>query len=270
MAVSDLARSSAVLAAGTGTKSRPKNLGKPPSPGRDARRVPCLDGVIQSLRGAVILETDVNGLGAIRSLAAIRPRLQNLIGVDFTASIGFSSRLCDMRSAPGPHVDDGRALRDFLLQVGEEIGGPLALFPSGDRTVRLICRFREALERRYRVLLPNAASVETLIDKSKFAMLADRTGLLTPRHAIVESRTGAAMETGLRFPLVAKPLNSPGDDPIRRAFKAKLFETPHDWDAYFANWSAGGRLLIQERIVGEDSDIFFYGGVWRDGDPVCG
>ncbi len=223
-----------------------------------------------SLRGAVVLETDVNGLGAIRSLKELRPSPPLVIGVDFTRSIGFHSRLCRMVAAPPPHVDNGNALTRFLIRLAQDVGGHLALFPCGDRTVRLCCNHREALSRHYRILLPHAELVESLINKSRFAELAARIGTAAPPHAIIEPSPGAAAVCGLRFPIIAKPLNLPGDDPVRTAFKAKVFDHPAAWDAYFADWSKGGRVLVQERIVGDDTDIFFYGGAWIEGRPICG
>lgn len=223
------------------------------------------------LTGAVVLETDVNGLGAIRSLAGLRPS-PRIVGVDFTRSIGFRSRLCECYTAPLPDQEDGRALRDFLLNLAGTFEGRPALFPSGDRTVRLICKYRRDFDRAYRVLLVDADQVELLINKAKFADLARSVGAITPMTAIVKAAVGATECSGLRYPIIAKPLNQPGDDPVRRAFKARLFETPSEWDDYFRDWhdNSGNRVLIQERIPGEDSDIYFYGGVWRAGEPVCG
>lgn len=222
------------------------------------------------LRGAVVLETDVNGVGVVRSLAALRPRAPRLFGVDFCRSIGFQSRLCKMFEGPPPALADGKALADFLMHVGDEIGGPLALFPCGDRTVRLVCRHREQLSKYYRFLLVDSDQVESLIDKERFAELAGRVGALTPETTIIEPAIGAAARCGLRFPLVAKPINIVGDDPVKRAFKAKLFASAEDWDVFFAGWNAGGRVLVQEQVIGEDEDIFFYGGAWNAGRSICG
>ncbi|MBX3396322.1 MAG: hypothetical protein KF841_13245 [Phycisphaerae bacterium] len=223
------------------------------------------------LTGAVVLETDVNGLGAIRSLAGLRPS-PRIVGVDFTSSIGFRSRLCECYKAPRPDLADGRALRDFLLNLSGTFEGRPALFPSGDRTVRLICKYRRDFDRAYRLLLVDSEQVELLINKAKFADLARSVGARTPRTEIVTAAVGAAASSDLRFPIIAKPLNQPGEDPVRRAFKAKCFESASEWDNYFRDWHGASehRVLIQERIPGEDSDIYFYGGVWRDGEPVCG
>lgn len=222
------------------------------------------------LRGAVVLETDVNGLGAMRSLKSMRPAPQTIVGVDFTPSIGFRSRSCPVVSAPPPTQVDGIPLRDFLIDIARNAGGPLALFPCGDRTVRHVCRHRSRLEPFYRMLLPDSDLVESLINKDRFADLARRNGALVPSHAVVSPEPGAAAAGRLRFPLIAKPLNLAGFDPVRSAFKAKLFNDAREWDHYFATWACAGRVLIQEHIPGEDSDIYFHGGAWHDGHEICG
>ncbi len=222
------------------------------------------------LRGAVVLETDVNGLGVIRSLAALRPKSPRIIGVDFCRSVGFKTRLCRMSFAPPPTDGDGRSLCNHLVQLAQAVGGPLALFPCGDRTVRLVCRYREQLAAYYRFLLDDPDRIESLIDKERFAQLAASVGTLTPATAVIPAAVGTAANCGLRFPLVAKPTNSPGDDPVKRAFKAKLFQSADEWDLFFSKWTAGGRVLVQEQVIGEDQDIYFYGGAWRAGRALCG
>lgn len=225
---------------------------------------------VTPLRGAVVLETDVNGLGAIRSLRSIRPTPPLVIGVDFAKSIGFHTRLCRVIAAPPPHLDDGRPLCDFLLNLANDIGGPLALFPCGDRTVRLVSKYRDALSRFYRTLLAEPGQIESLVNKARFAGLAKCANALTPNDAVVNPAVNAAAAAGLRFPIVAKPLNLDGDDPVKRAFKVRLFNTSGEWDTFFAHWNQGGQVLIQERIEGNDTDICFYGGVWKNGSPICG
>jgi predicted ATP-grasp superfamily ATP-dependent carboligase len=156
------------------------------------------------------------------------------------------------------------------LSIARRIENPLVLIPGSDEYVQFVSRHRGALSASYRFLLPEAETVETLLDKARFAALVDELEIRAPGIAVVDAVPDAVVPDGFDFPLIIKPLNTFADNPLRQAFKVMELATWQDWKDFFSGWSAGGQVAVQEQVVGDDGDVYVYGGLWKEGRALCG
>jgi predicted ATP-grasp superfamily ATP-dependent carboligase len=86
------------------------------------------------------------------------------------------------------------------------------LFYQGDDDLLLVSRRRDALLARFRFVLPPAELVEDMVDKMRFAALAERAGLPVPRTLVLRRGEPAppAVASWEWFPAVLKPAHRHG------------------------------------------------------------
>jgi predicted ATP-grasp superfamily ATP-dependent carboligase len=105
-------------------------------------------------------------------------------------------------------LTDADALVAELLKFGSSVRDRPVLFVDNDDDLLFLSRHRERLSRRFRFALPSSELLEDLVDKRRFAALAKRTGLPTPRtHAIARgcATTDPSVRSWNEFPCIVKP-----------------------------------------------------------------
>lgn len=149
---------------------------------------------------------------------------------------------------------------ETIATTATRIGGPVFLLPSGDRLVRAISRERDHLPANIRVMLPPHATVELLLEKTRFAPWAEAHGYPVPRSFVVTSREDLDAAAGqIRFPALLKPTtrtagwqrNSPVEKAIRLRTPGDLVAIPFDL------FTAAPAYVISEWIEGADDDVLF-------------
>ena len=152
------------------------------------------------------------------------------------------------------------ALVERLLRFAATQPCPPVLFYEQDPQLLLVARHRDRLARGFRFVLPDPALVEALVDKGRFASLAERLSLPVPPTRRIDPPRSDAGELGLRFPLILKPLTR-GEDwaAIGGGAKALMVESPAALRDLWPHLAAAkGGLLAQEMIPGPESAIESY------------
>ncbi len=166
----------------------------------------------------------------------------------------------------------GAALIEALERLAPRLPEPGVLYPCTDLAVLALSRQRERLLPHYRLILPDADVVETLVDKVRFLELAQRIGLPIPRTFLIYDRADArAAASGLAYPAVVKPPYK--STAWQQATRAKAFKvgTPVELIALHERLGAISPVLIaQEWIPGAESELYscncYYG---QDGRPLA-
>ncbi len=220
--------------------------------------------------GALILGLTANGVGALHSLNQLRQAPDPLIGIESGAAIGFASRVGHKRRCPPTYEADGKPLCEFVLSLAAEFDRRLVVIPCSDDYVQFVSNHRDALSERCLFLLPEKEMVDILLDKAKFDRLARELDIPAPAFAVVDAGPSPALPEEMRYPLVAKPLNTFKDNPLRKKIKVEEFASPEEWDEFFAPWEgSGASVAVQEKIIGDDTDVYVYGALWGpDAKPV--
>jgi D-aspartate ligase len=109
--------------------------------------------------------------------------------------------------APSASADAAGLLTE-LRRFGHALGEPPVLFVDNDGDLLFVSRNRESLSESFRLLLPPADLLEDLVDKRRFAALARRANLPTPKTHVI-ARGCATRDPEVRawdaFPCLLKP-----------------------------------------------------------------
>jgi predicted ATP-grasp superfamily ATP-dependent carboligase len=163
-----------------------------------------------------------------------------------------------------------------LVRYGAAQPTPPVLFYEGDHDLMIASRWREALARHFRFVIPDARLVEDLVDKLRFAALAERLGLPVPATRTV-GRADAGREPlrdWRRFPCIVKPSVRTyrlHQTVLRGPQKAIRLETRPELDALLPVLQAhGSGFVVQEAIPGGEDRILSYHAYVRPGGEVAG
>lgn len=165
-------------------------------------------------------------------------------------------------------VDSPEAAVAALFEHGRAQARPSVLYPQGDHDLLAISRAREHLAAHFRFALPERELVEDLVDKRRFAALALRRGLPTPRtlalrHADLEPAT---LEQWGAYPAILKPtVRTHWFDSrlhavaTHRPQKALRIDNRHELAGLLPSMRAyQGDLVLQELIPGGEDHILSY------------
>lgn len=145
-----------------------------------------------------------------------------------------------------------------LLRLGAELDQPAALFPCTDLSVLLISRHRDELAGCYKIVLPEHAVVEMLMDKVGFLRHAQENGLPIPGTVIIENRDDAerAART-LTYPVVLKPAIKSATWQDRTSLKAIPAEDGRELLDAYDQWAPWSETFIAQEWVEGGSDSLY-------------
>jgi predicted ATP-grasp superfamily ATP-dependent carboligase len=174
-----------------------------------------------------------------------------------------SSRWLELKNAPPLEAE--LAVVAWLRELAAELGGKPVLLPTLDRTVALLHRRRAELADCYRFYVWESPLLAELGSKVGLGRVAERYGLPVPRTVSPVTRADvlrAAAE--LRFPCIVKPeFTNAWWTPAAAALglDRKAIEVA-SVEQLLGVWARserlGARVVIQEKIVGPDSEHMSY------------
>lgn len=157
-----------------------------------------------------------------------------------------------------PHHSPPSAFADLLIAWARAQPARPVLFYDGDWDLLMVSEYRNRLREAFQFVIPEHALVLDLVDKSRFARLAEARGLPVPRAVALDPDSTDAID--LRYPIILKPLTRHHDSwkPLsdRKAIRA---DTPADFRRIRLQLGEGGlRVLAQELIPGPERLIESY------------
>ena len=151
--------------------------------------------------GAVVTGGDFQGLGVLRTLAE---KDIPIILLDSDHSISRYSRV-KKKFIKSPSPADAESYRDFLIDLAkrENING-WVIFPNSDEAVYVLSRYKDILEKYYRVPTPCWGVIKNVYIKKETYQVAEKNGIPIPKMYNTDS-LDQLMESDLQYPLVIKP-----------------------------------------------------------------
>jgi D-aspartate ligase len=170
------------------------------------------------------------------------------------------SRFARARLAWDDFSQDADALCEALERFAQTQREKPVLFYEEDAQVLFISRHRDRLAQSFRFVIADAALVEDLLDKARFADLAQRYGLPVPQARHFHPVAIEPDDLDLAFPIIVKPLTR-----LERwndIFGLRKALDVANLDALRALWprllDAGVDLLAQRLIPGPETQIESY------------
>lgn len=199
-------------------------------------------------------------IGLVRSLGELG--IPVYVGSYYSDNIAYYSRYCAKRVTFSHSLS--RDFVDRLIALGRGEGRKMAFFSDDDRAVLTFSRHRDELAPYFSFNLPDHALVDAILDKRKFARLAEDAGLPVPRSCAPADEAGAiAFADAIGYPCIVKPSHK--DDwwdprflsligPYRKAILCQDRDTLVD--LYRKLVQIKPSVVIQEYIDGDDLDLY--------------
>ena len=157
---------------------------------------------------------------------------------------------------------DPEQLQANLMAYAIRCAHPSPLFYQHDGDLAFVSRHRDALREGFRFVVAGAELVEDLIDKTRFAGLAERLGLPVPRSHVLHPQPGTdAPDVPLEYPLILKPLTRRDVIwcPIAGDAKALRVDSRRELRELWPRLACGGfGVVAQELIPGGEERIESY------------
>lgn len=153
-------------------------------------------------------------------------------------------------------------IRNGLMNTLKNLGGELpqraVLFPCTDESVLLVSRNRDLLRKYYHIVLPEQEVVESMMDKSKFYILAQKYGFNIPDTFFIHNNEDlSAHSDRFRYPCIFKPHFRDalwGEGTAFKAFKVNNFE---ELSVLFDKLKElSPCFIVQDWIEGPDANLF--------------
>ncbi len=174
-----------------------------------------------------------------------------------TAATRYSRYLHGWLDDPRPDED---ALAAALVRHAGQTAGPVALYYQSDEELLFVSRRRTELAAAGLLfVVPSADLVESLVDKSAFAELADRLRLPVPATTVLDPASGVRGLRGLGLPLIVKPLRRADAWGEEFAQKAVLVDREADLARILETLAPHhAQVLAQVPVSGPESRIESY------------
>ena len=168
------------------------------------------------------------------------------------------TRVCRAKLAAG--ISDG-AFVETLKHIAGTFNQPPVLYPCTDQAVLHISRQREQLQNSYRFALPDAETVELLIDKVRFYTFAMQEGFPIPRtHFLKNESEMEAVAEQMTYPCMMKPpLKSTAW--MQRAEKVIKIHNADDLRRVYRQMQPYAEIImIQQWVNGGDTALYSMNG----------
>jgi predicted ATP-grasp superfamily ATP-dependent carboligase len=197
----------------------------------------------------------IGGIDIVRPLALAGIRCAAVVADRSPANYSrFVEEVLDPQRPP-------EELVSALLEFAERQRQPPVLFYAADWNLRLVSQFRDRLQEGFCFVLPDAALIEDVVDKSRFQTLAAKLDLQVPRgQALIPGNGQGPAHVRLRFPLILKPLGRHTPTWGRTvSTKAVRLASRSELEALWPRLKAERlEVLVQELIDGPESRIESY------------
>ncbi len=206
----------------------------------------------------------IGRMGLVRGLG--RQGIHVALARENPAEVERYSRYCrEFIRLPSMLHDRERAV-ETLCAFGRRQSRKPVVFLSGESDVLLFSHFRDTLSNYFEIVLADRALLDALVDKGKFAVLAERFDLPVPRTKVVNRADEAfAAADQFGFPCILKPIRQ--SDWYRREIrnalglrKAVLIQSQVSLRALYRAMPDPGQVMIQQYIAGPDTQHFDFHG----------
>lgn len=218
------------------------------------------------MKPAVVLSTHTTGLGIIRSLGQ---HGVPIVAVYYGKSdMGYVSKYVeDKVLAPHPEKSENQFV-NLLIDIAKRYSNSI-LIPADDATLVAVSKNKTILANHYIVACTDWAIAQRFIDKKYTYDIAESVGIPTPKTIVPQNISDAKKYSkSADYPCLVKPCQS---HRYAELFGRKLLKVRNAGElmsAYKQAFEAGMDVLLQEYIVGDDSDGVNYNSYYWNSESL--
>lgn len=207
--------------------------------------------------GAVVFPCGIGGLGIVRSLGQCGIPI---IAVDSSRwAYGLLSRYCYRRVVlPNVSFSDELVVKS-LVKIGSELPNKFILYPTSDESLLLVSRYRSELLPYFRFIFPEHNLLENLVSKQGMYQVALQYDMPTPKTLFPQNEKDViSFSESVMYPCLFKTVYS--HSPLKKIGKTmvKVSSPEQLLTNYRLMAPVDAKIMIQEYIPGEDSQMFLY------------
>lgn len=217
---------------------------------------------------AVVLGASVNGLSFARSLGR---RGVEVLMLDSEDQIGRHTRYAETRILPSCTSKPSVWLRELRRFAKRSSTRPV-IFATSDAHNVFLATYADELSADYRFLVPDLATMQSIVNKREQYAIAERAGVPIPATFFPESPEDLEeLLEHVPFPCILKPYRAHVGRAKIGSKKVAVCESPGVLREIFASVVGDeAAFMVQEIVPGGDHDLFGYLGFWgRDHDEIC-
>ncbi|MCI0488196.1 MAG: ATP-grasp domain-containing protein [Blastocatellia bacterium] len=210
---------------------------------------------------AIILGSSVNALSFARSLG--RRRIPTLL-LDGERLLGSYTRYGEFLLLSRVEEDSAGWI-DILELIASRLDTRAVLFSTTDAHCLLVSQHRDLLRQYFRFIIPDAETVERIVNKRFQYTIAQAAEIPIPKTYFPESLEEARhLSPNLTYPCILKPYISHTGRRELSNKKVRLVDSQTELISAFERLMASGQsFMIQEIIPGEDSALYGYLAFWN-------
>jgi len=190
--------------------------------------------------------------------------------LDSGRPIGSYTRFAKYLALPNVTTEPRKWL-DFLRELAAALGTPGVLISTTDAHQVLISRNLAELGPLYRMLVPDADTLDSIVDKRKQYEWSARAGVPIPNTFFPQSdgeKQAVARET--EYPCILKPRKAHLGRERIGGKKVVVVRSYDEMMRWFDALGSDPTFMVQEIIPGGDSSLFGYLGLWsRDSSELA-
>lgn len=194
---------------------------------------------------------NLNGLGVARVLGRNGVSVVGIHENDHDVEV--RTRYLDELWTCGPGEE---GLLQTLREKAASFPEPPVLLPIRDLCVRVVARHLDELRKSYRIAMPDAALIETLLDKDGIRETAESVDFPIPKTWFVSS--AADLEAVTAFPCILKPAEKSVAYSRAGHLKAYVLDDAEALrKTYETIREAEPRAVVQQYVPGGDDEVYF-------------
>jgi predicted ATP-grasp superfamily ATP-dependent carboligase len=212
---------------------------------------------------AVLLGSDVNLTEVARSLAFVGIPSAIVAPDHDAARLSRHATTITTHNWSDPEdVSSNQGLVERLVSYARTQPAPPPLLFTSDEALLFASRHRDELGAAFRFAIADPDSVEIMVDKARFASLAERLGFRAPLTRVLEPRPDAPPDdmSRLCFPLIVKPYRR--ERVWHESVTAKKALQVGDEQDLLRLWprlaALGAPVVLQESVPGPESRLESY------------
>ncbi|MCX7053019.1 MAG: hypothetical protein NTU56_02245 [Proteobacteria bacterium] len=210
-----------------------------------------------TVTGAVVFPCRIGGLAILRTLGQ---RGVPTIGIDSDRrGYGLSSRYCTRRVVLPYESAPDETLVEGLVELGRSLPARYVFFPTSDRVLLLLSRYRDELARYFTFTLSDHSLLERVVSKRGTFQVTSEHGMPTPKALFPRNLPEVvAFSETVKYPCLLKALLTYSPLYSQKLSMVKVSSPEELKSTYQVMAAVDPEIMIQEYIPGEDSQMYLY------------